>query len=102
MGEAWFEPKRYGYGATPKNWKGWVASTVFALVLSGLAVGFVALTRYGAHPLLLGFWLAASLLTGAACVWLARAKTEGEWRWRWRRRFLGFSRAAGENAEPQP
>ncbi|HXF53234.1 MAG TPA: hypothetical protein VNK52_03835 [Hyphomicrobiaceae bacterium] len=102
MGEAWFKPKSYGYGATPKNWKGWVASTVFALVLSGLAVGFVALTRSGAHPVFLGAWLAASLLTGAACVRLARAKTDGEWRWRWRRQLFGISRTAGEKAEQQP
>ena len=29
MTDYWFTPKRYGYGATPANWKGWVATLAF-------------------------------------------------------------------------
>jgi hypothetical protein len=96
MPEAWFEPKKFGYGATPKNWKGWVASTAFALVLCATAAAFVMLTRSGTGPIYLGAWLAVMAAVTGGFVWLARVKTDGEWRWRWRRRLLGPSPFAGE------
>ena len=76
-GEAWFRPKRFGYGATPTNWKGWAFVGLFALVI--VAVVLVSIAK--AIPA----WLTALIilaLTGAIIPFI-KAKTDGEWRWHW-------------------
>ena len=81
----WFVPKSHGYGASPKNWKGWAALVVFALV--GFALSFVLLAGNGAPPSPARFelWITAMIAACAGFVWLARRKTDGDWRWRWGR-----------------
>lgn len=32
-GDPWFRPKTYGYGLTPANWKGLVATLMFVVLL---------------------------------------------------------------------
>jgi uncharacterized membrane protein AbrB (regulator of aidB expression) len=84
--EYWFVPKSYGYGATPKNWKGWAATAAFAIVTIGLALSIqlVFVTRLVAQwPLFIALWLAAIIVSIVGFVILCRAKTEGDWRWRW-------------------
>jgi hypothetical protein len=86
MTGAWFKPKRYGYGATPSNWKGWAATIGF-----GLVVVATALVTFGWQPdrgtppgiWQIAAWLAAVAgLTGGFAL-LARAKTDRQWGWRW-------------------
>jgi hypothetical protein len=69
----WFRPKYYGYGATPTNWKGWLATLIF---VSGL----VALAKAALPPIL---HVALILLAVALFTWIAWKKTDGPWRWRW-------------------
>ena len=33
---SWFRPKRYGYGATPCTWQGWLLTLAFVAVLAGI------------------------------------------------------------------
>lgn len=75
--EAWFEPKRFGYGAgLPITWQGWALTLGFAAaaILLGILVGarrpilFIAVLI----PLTLGFLL------------IAARHTRGGWKWRWR------------------
>jgi hypothetical protein len=82
----WFKPKTYGYGASPANWRGWVATAAFvAVVLAVSLVTFGWQPNPGTQP---NFWqiaawlLAVAILTGGF-VWLARTKTDGQWGWRW-------------------
>ncbi|WP_448662194.1 hypothetical protein ACG3SL_16180 [Sphingomonas sp. CJ20] len=70
----WFRPRRFGLGATPATWQGWLAVALFvgvSALLGNVAShgrpGFVILFV----PLIAGF------------LWLCWAKTDGEWRWRW-------------------
>ncbi|MDE2515728.1 MAG: hypothetical protein KGL12_06870 [Rhodospirillales bacterium] len=70
--KAWFAPKRYGYGATPLAWQGWVAVIVFA----GLLTFDIALLRGAAR-----WGCGLVLVAGFVCV--AYRKTAGAWRWRW-------------------
>ena len=35
MSRYWFKPKRYGYGATPITWEGWVFTLAIMLVILG-------------------------------------------------------------------
>lgn len=79
----WFKPKRHGYGATPSNWKGWLATFGFAGVIAVVSIAWVqALTD---ETRLIG--MLAWALTLVAAVWFfcrfARKKTDGPWAWRW-------------------
>jgi hypothetical protein len=80
----WFKPKRYGYGATPATWQGWVATIVASLAIAAINVSLVLTVR---HHWDLDWTLTALLgLDVLAVVFLivvTRRKTEGEWRWRW-------------------
>lgn len=70
MKDYWFVPKKYGYGAYPANWKGWVAVIVFIGVFVLHATHFP--TNY------LGFVLLILLV-----ILISKRKTKGTWQWRW-------------------
>ena len=88
MTQYWFRPKRYGYGATPVTWQGWVVTLAAVVVIAGSIVAmnrFVDRTDAGA-------WLVWAMLIALATAWFvrfSRRKTEGEWRWRWGQRSGG-------------
>jgi hypothetical protein len=78
---SWFRPKRYGYGAAPSNWKGWLATALFVAliaVITWLLEPGVALNRQGVL-ILDGTLIGAIVLF----VWISWKKTDGAWRWRW-------------------
>ena len=81
----WFVPKPHGYGASPKNWKGWTALAMFAAAVFGLSVVLMPATGTAPNPVQFARWLAVMFAVSAAFVWLARRKTDGDWRWRWGR-----------------
>ncbi len=68
----WFRPKRYGYGASPVNWKGWSVTAVYVVLL-------LAVTLATAGHLLLRFGAFAVLM--ALLIWIVWKKTDGTWRW---------------------
>ncbi len=69
----WFRPKHYGYGASPANWRGWLAMAVFlALIFAVNQLTGNSLIRFGAFGVLLALF-----------VWIVWKKTDGTWRWRW-------------------
>jgi len=74
-GEAWFRPKRFGYGATPSNWKGWAFLAGMVIVLFGAAFLTLPSDRE-AFLALLFIWLVIVSV-------VAKAKSSGEWRLRW-------------------
>jgi uncharacterized membrane protein YhhN len=76
----WFRPKRYGYGATPTTWQGWVVivGTVAAMVAVSLLLRLTERHDW-ALALLVGF----DALALCVLFIVARRKTDGEWRWRW-------------------
>ena len=81
MVEYWFKPKRYGYGATPITWQGWLISALTAIAMVAVAV-LLPLVR-PAGP---GNWIAViviDLLIIVPLVLAIRRKTDGDWRWRW-------------------
>ncbi len=80
MAEYWFKPKRYGYGATPVTWQGWVFTVATALAMVAVSLGL----RLTAKSL----WTLAALvifdaLAIVVLVIVSRRKTDGEWYWRW-------------------
>ena len=80
MNPYWFKPRRYGFGASPCTWEGWLSTLVF---LAAIAVTPALVTRRFADPQLgriVALLVAAALL--AAFVGLCWLKTEGGLRWR--------------------
>jgi len=75
----WFRPKRYGYGATPSNWKGWAAMLAFLAVLAAIAWLNESLYGPGTRPLV----LALTAIVTVLFVWTIKKKTDGALRWRW-------------------
>jgi len=83
---SWFVPKSHGWGAAPKDWRGW------ALILGFIAVDLLALWFLILRSVVAGAMPAAwqmivfAILFGLLPVILivvVRSLTDGEWRWRW-------------------
>ena len=79
--EAWFRPKRYGYGATPINWKGWAFTIGMAALV--VAIRFLLLPS---DPIAFGSVLVVWLAVLLAVV---NAKSSSPLRWRWGGRQAG-------------
>ncbi len=79
---AWFRPRRYGIGATPVSWQGWVL--VGAYVALVLGTMWLILPHQGGMPLdRLAIWAAVMIVASAVIIWIAHRNTEGGWHWRW-------------------
>ncbi len=85
----WFRPKRYGYGAEPSSWKGWLATLAYLAVVAAITWPLMV------EPALAGVtlpisevvkWSVLMIAVTLAFVWLCWIKTDGEWRWRWGQR----------------
>jgi hypothetical protein len=86
MQDYWFRPRRYGYGATPTNWKGWAFICVFALAVTAIALTPVVIGLVSSAPMTIPellVWLLASVVVIFVFVGVSRRKTDGDWRWRW-------------------
>ena len=86
MTDPWFKPKRYGYGASPANWKGWAETLGFcAIVLGFTHVLIVQPAAEHAGPSGAQVIAFLALFAGSivAFIRLCKAKTDGDWRWRW-------------------
>jgi hypothetical protein len=70
----WFRNKRYGYGASPANWKGWLSIALFVALQM-----VIALTLGPASA----FRIAAFAILTVLFAWVVWRKTDGAWRWRW-------------------
>lgn len=74
--QAWWAPKRYGYGAgLPIAWQGWAVTLAYALLVVGAA--------YGILPRSIFAFVAITLSATAALLLICAHKTRGGWRWRW-------------------
>ena len=71
VGKPWFEPKRFGYGASPATWQGWAVTVLFlAMMILDVALIQGILRWVGGLLLFMAFVGAVYLKTG------------GGWRWR--------------------
>jgi hypothetical protein len=79
----WFKPRRYGYGATPITWQGWVLT--FGFILAVFVAGWLFLGHTDAELSawnFVGFFFVEAILVAA--LWIISMRTTvGEWRWRW-------------------
>ncbi|MBS0483313.1 MAG: hypothetical protein JSR96_14440 [Proteobacteria bacterium] len=72
---AWFEPKRFGYGAgRPIAWQGW------AFMLCQISIIIGGTVWLAGHTVAILTW---ALIFALAPMPLYAAKTRGGWKWRW-------------------
>jgi len=79
MARYWFRQKRFGYGATPNTWQGWLFMAVSAV----LTVGVILAANFTHDNATRFFVIAIGLpLVLVPTVLISHSKTEGGWRWR--------------------
>ena len=78
MSDHWFKPRRYGFGATPSTWQGWLVIAVFVVAMVGTSAALM-----GPPQPRVGLFILAVLAETLALVEFCRRKTDGDWRWRW-------------------
>lgn len=71
----WFAQKRFGYGAVPVTWQGWLTTLVY--------IALVGLLAWRMPTGLLK--LATIAPVSVACIYFIWTKTDGGFRWRWGR-----------------
>jgi hypothetical protein len=82
MTRYWFKPRRYGYGATPTTWEGWVVTLGVAAVVAGSILAMNLLVDRSNFPVWM-IWAVTVAAVTYGFVQLSRSRTDGEWRWRW-------------------
>ena len=80
MPRYWFRQKKFGYGATPNTWQGWLLIFFSSALVIGLVIGADFMRENAMR-----FWLIAlgMPIVVVPAVLITHAKTEGGWRWRW-------------------
>ena len=79
MPRYWFRQKKFGYGATPNTWQGWVLTIVSSLAVFGVILAAPAIR----DNLLRMAWVVLGLSVNVIItVTISYKKTEGGWRWR--------------------
>lgn len=73
---AWFLPKRYGYGAgLPIAWQGWAVIAAYGLLVAGAGLMLMPDAPWSFIAIALIFIIPLWIVT--------QRKTRGGWRWRW-------------------
>ena len=84
----WFKPKRYGWGATPANWKGWLATFGFIAIAYAFIAGLIAFRSELTIGAVIA-WAVGLVAVELLFIWVAWKKTDGVWRWRWGSKDIG-------------
>ncbi len=84
----WFKPKRFGLGATPANWKGWLATIGFMAIVIAFLLGIVSARGELSVGAVIA-WAMAFVAAELTFVWIAWKKTDRDWRWRWGSKDIG-------------
>lgn len=76
LNKYWFKPKRYGIGAFPITWEGYLSIIIF------LTLAFTLAILFSKKEYLILFY---SLLTPLVItlVIISKIKTKGKWKWGW-------------------
>lgn len=75
LNKYWFKPKRYGYGAYPSTWEGWLTIIIIMILFT---YDIIEYTKIKSNLSLIS---AISLMV--ILVIISYIKTEGDWSWHW-------------------
>lgn len=79
LNKYWFKPKKYGYGAYPSSWEGYLVIILFIL-------GIFVITKYtniennNYNPFLFLFLLIIEFIF---LIYISKNKTQEKWKFRW-------------------
>jgi len=71
----WFKPKKYGYGATPTTWEGWLVIVFFIGYLFSISI----LLEQGNVSKYIFYFLAGLVVL----LIITKKKTQGGMKWNW-------------------
>ena len=74
LNKYWFKPKKYGIGATPSSWEGWLITLFFILIVLYTAINF----KNNSFQFILILIILIIIF-----ILIAKNKTDGKWKWRW-------------------
>ena len=74
LNEYWFKPKKYGYGAYPYTWEGWLLMIAYIILLV-LIIKNITFNNY--------LFYISILMWTISIVFLSKEKTKEKWKWRW-------------------
>lgn len=77
-GQLWFKRKKFGYGWTPANWKGWLASVVFVVLCVGPTLIIPPDTIRSMLPAYMFF---VAILSGAFLFLCYKKGAPPRWQW---------------------
>lgn len=77
LNKCWFKPKKYGYGAQPSTWEGWVSIVIFILLIYLISI-FLPMVDYFQERYMIVIVILLLLF-----IYLTYIKTDGDWKWRW-------------------
>jgi hypothetical protein len=79
MARYWFRQRKFGYGAMPNTWQGWVVTIISALAVFGVILSGPMIR----DNVLRGVWIGLGLaIIVIVTVTITHKKTEGGWCWR--------------------
>jgi hypothetical protein len=80
MPKYWFRQKKFGYGATPNSWQGWLLIIAGAVATVAVIIAADFQRDNATRFLLIVIGLPLIVIP---TVLISHTKTEGGWRWRW-------------------
>jgi amino acid permease len=77
LNKYWFKPKKYGYGATPSTWEGYIATLLFVVIIF-LITKYTIIEDDNVSRFigLLGSFI-------LVFIYITIIKTKEKWKWRW-------------------
>ena len=73
LNKYWFKPKKYGIGAVPSSWEGWIFIIIIILIV---------LYRVTLLDKALRLFVELAIII-IIIITVTKAKTDGIWKWRW-------------------
>ena len=70
----WFKPRRFGLGATPTTWEGWLVVLVFIIWIAYVSIKITSESN---------IFMPLMAISIVLLISISRKKTNGLWKWRW-------------------
>ena len=79
----WFKPKKFGYGATPSTWEGWL--TTLAFIVFFVFIVIVAPVKSCTNDVCAYNYRVLAIILSIIVLFIifVKKKTEGNWKWSW-------------------
>jgi hypothetical protein len=78
----WFKTRRYGVGARPVTWQGYLISLIaFLAILIGMK--WISAHRFATDPGAIALAILFIVVVASVVMFVSAQKSDKPWRWRW-------------------